>query len=131
MSKLYKRDGRRFVEIVNNEGKYYQKDGTFSDMRTLDSIGLCIISNMKEHVVIALSCDEAEQDGRYALDDCIPSITELSTAYLKFRDKIKFIPGYYLTKERLYFLVGWSNCITRLSVRNPTGMLLRTLRIPI
>lgn len=131
MGKLYKRDGRRFVEIVNNEGKYYQEDGTFSDVRTPDSIGLCIISNQKEHVIMALDCDEMEQDGEGALDECIPSITELSTAYLKFRDKIKFIPGYYLTKEKLYFLVGWGNNVIRLSVRNPTGMLLGTLRIPI
>lgn len=131
MGKLYKRDGRRFVEIVNNEGKYYQKDGTFSNVRTPDSIGLCIISNIKEHVIIALDCDEVEQDGKYALDDCIPSITELSIAYLKFRNKINFIPGCYLTKERLYFRIGWGNQVSRLSVRNPTGMLLGTLRIPI
>ena len=131
MNKLYKRDGRRFVEIANNEGKYYQQDGTFSDIRTLDSIGLCIISNQKEHIIMALSCDEVEQDGEYALDDCIPSIVELSIAYLKFRNKIKFIPGYYLTKERLYFLVGYGNQVTRLSIRNPMGMLLGTLRIPI
>lgn len=134
MSELYKKDGKRFVEIVNNEGKYYQEDGTFSDIRTPDSIGLCIISNMKEHVIMALDCDEVEQYGEGALDDCIPSTVELSIAYLKFSDKIEFKPGYYLTKESFWFYVSYNPNEAHAiigGVRRSAGMLLGTLRIPI
>ena len=134
MNKLYKRDGERFVEIDNNEGKYYQKDGTFSDIRTLDSIGLCIISNQKEHVIMALDCDEVEQCGEGALDDCIPSTIELSIAYLKFSDKIEFKPGFYLTKESFWFYVSYNPKEAHAiigGVIRPTGMLLGTLRISI
>ena len=53
---LYKREGRRFVKttICDNAGKYYQKDGSFVEKCTKDSIGLCIMSTTKEHVVMSL-----------------------------------------------------------------------------
>ena len=133
-TKLYKAVEGEFLEIVNNEGKYYQEDGTFSDIRTQDSIGLCIISNQKEHVIMALDCDEVEQEGDGTLDDCIPSIIELSIAYLKFKDKIEFKPGYYLTKETFWFYVPDRENEAHAfigGVRRQTGMLLGTLRIPI
>ena len=41
--KLYKREGRRFVEIQNAVGMYYQKDGTFQKERNENSIGVCVI----------------------------------------------------------------------------------------
>lgn len=132
MSKLYKRNGRRFVEIVNNEGKYYQEDGTFSDTRTQDSIGLCIISNQKEHVIMALDCDKVEQFRECALDYCIPNTVELSIAYLKFSNKIEFKPGYYLTKESFWFYVSYNPNEAHAiigGVRPSNGILLGTLRI--
>ena len=55
--KLYKREGRRFVAInlEDNAGKYYQKDGSFTDLKDDNSIGFCIISSIKEDVIISLT----------------------------------------------------------------------------
>lgn len=45
--KLYKRDGRRFVEIQNVTGMFYQKDGTFQEKRDENSIGICVLQTYK------------------------------------------------------------------------------------
>ena len=42
MSKLYKRDGRRFVEVPDYRGMYYNNDGTFSKERKSNSIARCV-----------------------------------------------------------------------------------------
>lgn len=62
--KLYKREGRRFVAInlEDNAGKYYQKDGSFTDHKDDNSIGFCIISSIKEDVIISLT--DIGTDGR-------------------------------------------------------------------
>lgn len=45
--KLYKRDGRRFVEIQDVTGMFYQKDGTFQEKRDENSIGICMLQTCK------------------------------------------------------------------------------------
>ena len=45
--KLYKRDGRRFVEIQDVTGMFYQKDGTFQEKRDENSIGICVLQTYK------------------------------------------------------------------------------------
>ena len=96
--KLYKREGRRFVQvdiptICDNSGKYYQKDGTFSSVRTEDSIGLCIMSTPSEHVVMHLKTvckgtfDVIEHMASKTFNNTgeIPQLYELMIALIKFR----------------------------------------------
>jgi len=86
--KLYKREGRRFVacELVDNTGKYYQSDGTFSDYKTEASIGLCILSSVTEDIVMYL------KDGEFELG-IIPTSTIMIKALLEFRQKLNL--SYY------------------------------------
>lgn len=100
---LYKREGRRFVKVdipnvVDNSGKYYQKDGSFVEERTKDSIGLCIISTPKEHVVMSLRSYLAHEltfanaKPKAALmfkgKGEIPKLQELITALILFRTEL-------------------------------------------
>ena len=86
--KLYKREGRRFVacELVDNTGKYYQPDGTFSNYQTEASIGLCISSSVTEDIVMYL------KDGEFELGT-IPTSTIMLKALLEFRQKLN-LPYY-------------------------------------
>lgn len=99
--KLYKREGRRFVQvdiptICDNSGKYYQKDGTFSWVRTEDSIGLCIMSTPKEHVVMHLKSicrgtfDVIEHMASKTFNNTgeLPQLHEAIIALIKFRTKL-------------------------------------------
>lgn len=81
--KLYKREGRRFVacELVDNTGKYYQSDGTFSDYKTEASIGLCISSSVTEDIIMYL------KDGEFELG-VIPTSTIMLKALIEFRQKL-------------------------------------------
>lgn len=87
--KLYKREGRRFVacEPVNNTGKYYQSDGTFSDYKTEASIGLCISSSVTEDIVMYL------KDGEF--EGTIPTSTIMLKALLEFRHELSLFPYTY------------------------------------
>lgn len=81
--KLYKREGRRFVacELVDNTGKYYQLDGTFSNCKTEESVGLCILSTVSEDIVIYL------KDGEFKLG-VIPTAAIMLKALLEFRQEL-------------------------------------------
>lgn len=54
MSKLYKRDGRRFIEVPDCTGMYYNKDGTFSKECTPNSIAKCVLQTPTYRLVHAL-----------------------------------------------------------------------------
>lgn len=54
MSKLYKREGRRFVEVPDYTGMYYNEDGTFSKERTSNSIAKCVLQTPIYRLVHAL-----------------------------------------------------------------------------
>ena len=54
MSKLYKREGRRFVEVSDCTGMYYNKDGTFSKERTPNSVAKCVLQTPTYRLVHAL-----------------------------------------------------------------------------
>jgi hypothetical protein len=86
--KLYKREGRRFVacELIDNIGKYYQLDGTFSDYKTEASIGLCISSSVTEDIVMYL------KDGEFKLGT-IPTSIIMLKALLEFRQELNL--SYY------------------------------------
>lgn len=97
---LYKREGRRFVKttICDNTGEYYQKDGSFVEERTEDSIGLCIMSTTKEHVVMSLgnylgykfSFKDAKLKATsiFGGKGEIPKLQELMTALILFRKEL-------------------------------------------
>lgn len=81
--KLYKREGRKFVacELIDNTGKYYQLDGTFSNCKTEESVGLCISSSVTEDIIMYL------KDGEFKLG-AIPTSTIMIIALLEFRQKL-------------------------------------------
>lgn len=97
---LYKREGRRFVKttVCDNIGKYYQKDGSFVEERTKDSIGLCIISTPKEHVVMSLT-NYLEYESKFGHAELkaalmfdgkgeIPKLQELMIALILFKEEL-------------------------------------------
>ena len=96
---LYKREGRRFVKttICDNAGKYYQKDGSFVEERTNDSIGLCIMSTTKEHVVMSLKTFyrgnfeyiNTKLKNEFNGNAELPKLHELITALILFREQLK------------------------------------------
>lgn len=103
MTKLYERDGRRFVQIEDHLGMFYQEDGTFTKEKTEKSVGLCIISDFKKDVVMELedklyTCDETNANN-------IPYQVEFLAA-LAFRDILK------LSSYKNYFcmLLGGAAC---------------------
>lgn len=54
MSKMYKREGRRFVAIQDVTGMYLQEDGTFQSEKNNESIGICVLQTMSIRKVALL-----------------------------------------------------------------------------
>lgn len=54
MNKLYKREGRRFVEVPDYTGMYYNEDDTFSKERMSNSIAKCVLQTPAYRLVHAL-----------------------------------------------------------------------------
>lgn len=54
MSKLYKREGRRFIEVPDCTGMYYNEDGTFSKERMSNSVAKCVLQTPSYILVHAL-----------------------------------------------------------------------------
>ena len=100
--KYYRREGRRFVQTdvpqpVNNAGKYYQKDGSFSNECTSDSIGLCIVSYATHHVVMYLheiagtyTHDEAVEEAKkfFSGKGEVPQLNDLLTAFIYYKKQL-------------------------------------------
>ena len=92
MTKLYKRKGRRFVEVPDYRGMYYNNDGTFSKERKSNSIALCVDQSPTDITLCMLRYSENKTwkeakifcanfiDGGY-----LPEIDELLHAYTEYR----------------------------------------------
>lgn len=92
MTKLYKREGRQFVEVPDHRGMYYNNDGTFSKERKSNSIALCVDQSPTDITLCMLrygrnkTWEEAKIfcadliDGGY-----LPEIDELFHAYMQYR----------------------------------------------
>lgn len=107
--KLYKRDGRRFVEVPDRRGMYYNNDGTFSKERKVNSIGFCVNQSPTDITICILiyrkneTWEEAKTfcaeliDGGY-----LPKIDELLHAYTLYRF---LFPerGYVWSSTELYY----------------------------
>lgn len=92
MAKLYKREGRRFVEVPDRRGMYYNNDGTFSKEKKSNSIAFCVNQSPTDITLCMLRCGENKTwlgakifcanfvDGGY-----LPEIDELLHAYIQYR----------------------------------------------
>lgn len=52
--KIYRREGRRFVQIPSNLRKYLDKNGSFTVEKTQTSIGYCVLETEEHSIVCAL-----------------------------------------------------------------------------
>jgi hypothetical protein len=52
--KIYRREGRRFVQIPSNLGKYLDENGSFTVEKTPTSIGYCVLETEEHSIVCAL-----------------------------------------------------------------------------
>lgn len=100
--KTYKREGRRFVEIPNYEGYYYNEDGTFSKEKKGNSIGLCILQTAEKRTICELNPNPTTMTWEKGMAYCttkfngkgyMPTIEVLLWARNKFRN---LFPSYGL-----------------------------------
>lgn len=92
MAKLYKREGRRFVEVHDRRGMYYNNDGTFSKERKGNSIALCVDQSPTDITLCMLkycknvTWEEAKTFCAEFIDrGYLPEIDELLHAYIHYR----------------------------------------------
>lgn len=69
----------------NHLSKYYQKNGRFQTKRDKNSIGLCIISDYEEDVI--MSFEEEQIDHKNVDKEKLPSYLEMITAFSKFKKR--------------------------------------------
>lgn len=104
-TKIYKRSGRRFVEIPNLVGMYYNNDDTFTEEKRDDSVGKCVIQNGDVCTICAL-----EEVGRSNWYDAkqilstqtiwrLPEIEELVLAQRKLPELFKKDHWYWSNTE--------------------------------
>ena len=86
--KLYKRDGRRFVEIENHEGLYRQQDGTYQEKRDKNSIGLCIISRDGIDAVMALKEEVVTLEEAKNMEQYLPTYEEMLKAITSYSKQL-------------------------------------------
>lgn len=92
MSKLYKREGRQFIEVPDRRGMYYNNDGTFSKERESDSIAFCVNQSPTDITLCMLKYGE-NKTWEEAKTFCtklinggyLPKIDELLHAYILYR----------------------------------------------
>lgn len=92
MAKLYKREGRRFVEVPDYRGMYYNNDGTFSKERKSNSIALCVDQSPTDITLCMLryskyiTWEEAKTFcAEFINGGYLPEIDELFHAYTQYR----------------------------------------------
>ena len=93
MSKLYKREGRRFVEVPDCTGMYYNEDGTFSKERMSNSVAKCVLQTPTYRLVHALDTicninwyDAKERCKTFLNCGYLPSRSELCYIGKKYSD---------------------------------------------
>ena len=93
--KLYFREGRRFVQIQDCTGMYYNRDGSFSKEKTNTSIGLCVLQTPTKRIIYQLNDNPPRMSYEKAKKYCktqfegngiLPAIDILYYAYTKFRN---------------------------------------------
>jgi len=52
--KIYRREGRRFIQIPSNLGKYLDENGSFTVEKMPTSIGYCVLETEEHSIVCAL-----------------------------------------------------------------------------
>ena len=70
----------------NHLGKYYQKNGRFQTKKDKNSIGLCIISDYEEDVI--MSFEEKTIDRKDINEESLPSYLEMTIALGKFGENL-------------------------------------------
>lgn len=101
MKQYYVRDGRRFVkanspQVVDQSGKYYQTDGTFSSEKNKNSIGFCIQTTIIGHDVMLLKPYNATTSNANSFLERgwrIPTSWELDLAFRLWKDQISLLRG--------------------------------------
>jgi len=141
MSKLYKRKGRRFVEVPDYRGMYCNDDGTFSKERKSNSIALCVDQSPTDITLCMLRYGE-NKTWKQAKNFCtkfidegyLPEIDELLHAYAQYRflfPEVGFVwssTAYNLYLAKLLFLR--SGDVTR-SNKDHTYSVFVFLKLPI
>ena len=87
------------LSTEDHEGMYYQQDGTFSKTKNADSVGLCIISNYKEDVIMSLK--EELIDHKDLNKTNLPSYLEMIVAFNKFREELNlsYLNRYWINTD--------------------------------
>lgn len=108
--KLYKRDGRRFVEVQNATGMFFQKDGSFTRTRNKDTIGVCVLQTASVRKVALL-------EPLYGMWHCCDAVCRLKGAHMPSRAEMflalnffedgLFPPNHYWTKDEYRSLGAW------------------------
>lgn len=101
--KLYKRDGRRFVEVQDVTGMFFQKDGSFARTRNKDTIGICVLQTASIRKVVLFEKAHGNWDRCNAIcclkGGHMPSRAEMYL-FLDFIRRFGLPPNdYYWTKE--------------------------------
>ena len=117
--KLYKRDGRRFVEIENHEGLYRQQDGTYQETRDENSIGLCIISRDGVDAVMALKDEVVTLEEAKNMEQYLPTYEEMLKAITSYSKQLSinhhYGRRYWIKKISGYFYTGFGSVARRSS----------------
>ena len=115
--KLYKRDGRRFVEIENHEGLYRQQDGTYQEKRDENSIGLCIISRDGIDAVMALKEEVVTLEEAKNMEQYLPTYEEMLKAITSYSKQLSmrhlWQKRYWIKKINGYVYSYFGNTIRR------------------
>jgi len=95
MTKLYERNGRRFVSAIDHTGHYLNSDYTLSEERTENSIAVCVLHTVKEMVFCelndnppCLNWDDAKEycSKKFLGNGKLPEIHELLTVKNCFKN---------------------------------------------
>lgn len=89
--KYYIRNGRKFERIEYHEGMYYQENGTFQEKRDECSIGLCIISDFKQDVIMTFESVECTYVDVLKEEKLLPMYIELFIAINKYNTELNLV----------------------------------------
>lgn len=117
--KLYKRDGRRFVEVQDVTGMFFQKDGSFTKTKNEDTIGVCVLQTASVRKVVLL-------ETIYGTWHCCDAICRLKGAHMPSRAEMYLTlnffknkllpPKRYWTKDNCKSIGTWAAWIMSLYI---------------